>query len=259
MAKIVVTEELKNKLLKFLENKRSSDLVSTYLFYIESHYKLKPVLFSREKSIYQNTEEVIQHLEKDNKLWHRTEITVGFSDLSVNEETKKIYICPFSGKVFGDNTHANPQDAIYDWVSRCPENKELIGGVRSKRFLVSEDPEVISRYVQKEKKWDNKKKEVFSSALNGKLFISKQAVIKDFKKNYLRPMNLVEVQSQNRFQIEEHFLEFIQENLEESKISEFVQALAEIEEFLPYVEQWLEAGEEEEEEVELEEEAEVKE
>ena len=74
-----------------------------------------------------------------------TEIKIGQDTRSVNEQTKKIYICPFSGKVFGDNTHPNPQDAIYDWVSTCAENNERVGGLRVKRFFVSEDPEMIQQ------------------------------------------------------------------------------------------------------------------
>lgn len=64
-------------------------------------------------------------------------------------QQRKIYICPFTGKVFGDNTHPNPQDAIYDWVSKCPENKERLDGIKVKRFFVSEDPDVIKNYIQK--------------------------------------------------------------------------------------------------------------
>ena len=56
-------------------------------------------------------DQAIDALEKENKLWNETEIKITYSKEAVNEETKKIYICPFSGKVFGDNTHPNPQDA----------------------------------------------------------------------------------------------------------------------------------------------------
>ena len=49
------------------------------------------------------------------------------------------------------------------------------------------------------------------------------------------------MQNQNKFKIEEHFLAFIQKQLVEDKITAFVEALAEFDEFLPYVERWVEA------------------
>ncbi len=49
------------------------------------------------------------------------------------------------------------------------------------------------------------------------------------------------MQNQNRFHIEEHFLAFIQKQLVEDKITAFVEALAEFDEFMPYVERWVEA------------------
>ena len=52
-------------------------------------------------------------------------------------------------------------------------------------------------------------------------------------------MSLVEVQSQNRFEIEAGFLAFIQKQLAEDKITDFVEALSESESFLPYIEQWV--------------------
>jgi hypothetical protein len=142
--------------------------------------------------------------------------------------------------VYGDNTHPNPQDAIYDWVSKCPENTERQGGLRVKRFFISEDPEVIKNYMSKMKTKEPIKKVVFSSVLSGKLFNSKQAVIDDFKKNYLKRLTLTEVQNQNRFEIEDHFLAFIQKQLVEEKVTAFVEALAEIPDFVPYVEHWIE-------------------
>jgi hypothetical protein len=198
------------------------------------------VLYPKEKKIYQSSEDAVKYLENDNKLWHEAEIKIGFSTQSVNEQTKKIYICPFTGKVFGDNTHPNPQDAIYDWVSKCPENTERQGGLRVKRFFISDDSEVIKSYLAKTKTKEPITKVVYSSVLSGKLFISKEAVIEDFKRNYLKRLSLVEVQNQNRFEIEDHFLAFIQKQLAEEKITDFVEALAEIQDFVPYVEHWIE-------------------
>lgn len=238
---MVITEDNRQELKQFLDENHPAELVNTYLHFIEVKHKLKPVLFPKDKTIYQSADDAVRLLEKENKLYHETEIKIGFSNESVNEQTKKIYICPFTGKVFGDNTHPNPQDAIYDWVARCPENKERIGGLPAKRFFISEDPGVIESYRAKVKHKEPIKKVVFSSVINGKLFISKQAVIEDFKANYLKPLNLIEVQGQNRFQIEEHFLAFIQNHLVEDKVAAFVEALADHKEFVPYVEQWIEA------------------
>ena len=234
-----ISAEQKNELLKFLKKNRNVDLVTIYLIFIEEKFKLKPVLFPRDKKIYQSLEGLIQKLESDSKLWRETEIVIQFGQQSVNEETKKIYICPFTGKVFGDNTHPNPQDAIYDWVSKCPENKERVGGLPAKRFFVSEDPEVIKNYMSARK--SSIKKVVYSSAITGKLFNSKAAVIEDFKKNHIKLLTLFEVQNQNRYEIEEEFLAFIQKQLNEEKLSQFVEALSQIAEFGPYVEKWVEA------------------
>ncbi len=239
---IVITDEQKKVLERFLDENRPAELINTYLCFVEHKFNLQPVLFPKEKSIYQSTEDLVRLLENEGKLWHETEIKIGFGQASVNEETKKIYICPFTGKVFGDNTHPNPQDAIYDWVSKCPENTERVGGLRVKRFFVSEDPEVIKSYADKTRsKKEPIKKVVYSSVLSGKLFNSKEAVIEDFKRNYLKKLSLVEVQNQNKFKIEDHFLAFIQKQLAEDKITAFVEALAEFDEFLPYVERWVEA------------------
>ena len=240
MTQTVISKEIKNELEQFLKENESAELVNTYLFYVEKKFNLHPVLFPKDKVIYQSEEDAVKHVEKLQQLWHETEIKIGFSNLSVNDQTTKIYICPFTGKVFGDNTHPNPQDAIYDWVSKCPENTERVNGLRVKRFFISEDPEVIKSYAAKTKPKEGITKVVYSSVLSGKLFNSKESVIKDFKQNYLKRLTLVEVQNQNRYQIEQHFLEFIQKQLVEDKIASFVEALAEFEEFNPYVTQWLE-------------------
>ncbi len=240
MTKVSINDDDINVLKKFLSENRPAELVNTYLCFIENKFNLQPVLFPKDKKIYQSVEDAVKYLEKEGKLWHEAEIKIGFSNQAVNDQTKKIYICPFTGKVFGDNTNPNPQDAIYDWVSKCPENTERQGGLRVKRFFISEDPEVIKNYMSKIKTKEPIKKVVFSSVLSGKLFNSKESVIEDFKKNYLKRLTLAEVQNQNRFEIEEHFLAFIQKQLVEDKVTAFVEALAEIPEFVPYVERWIE-------------------
>lgn len=242
MSKLVITEDIKKKLQDFLQN-NPAELVNTYLCYVEQRFSLEPVVFPKDKVIFQSSDDAVGILEKEGKLWHETEITINFGQAAVNEETKKIYICPFTGKVFADNTSPNPQDAIYDWVSKCPENKERMGGLRVKRFYISEDPEVIKSYIDKTKlKKESVKKVVYTSVISGKLFNSKKAVIDDFKNNYLKKLSLEEVQSQNKFQIEDSFLEFIQKQLVEDKITAFVEALAEHKEFMPYVERWVESA-----------------
>ncbi len=238
---MALPESTKNSLLQFLQERRSPELLAAYLFYLEQHFHLQPVVFVRDKIIYQSADTAIKKLEGEGKVWRETEIKIGYGPPSVNDQTKKIYICPFTGKVFADNTHPNPQDAIYDWVSKCPENTERIGGVPAKRFFVSEDLEVIRNYIKPPKQPISKT--VFSSAVTGKLFNSKEAVIRDFKEHYLKPMTLVEVQNQNRFQLEDSFLNFIQDHLQEDKIASFVENLAEDPAFHPYVNKWVEAAE----------------
>lgn len=233
-----ITDHLKEELLNFLKKNKKADLITTYLYFLEKKHNIRPVLYAREKMIYQSQEDLLKKLEEQGKLWRETEIKIQFGEQSVNEQTKKIYICPFTGKVFGDNTHPNPQDAIYDWVSKCPENTERLEGLRVKRFFVSEDSEVIKNYIIKRK--EPVKKIVFSSAATGKLFNSKHAVVEDFVKNQLKTLELVEVPNQNRYQIEEQFLTFIQKQLEDSKISAFVEALSGIDEFASHLEGWLE-------------------
>lgn len=239
MSKVIISKETKELLDHFLEENSPAPLVNTYLFFIENKYNLQPVLFPKDKLVYQSSESAIKSLENENKLWHQTEIKITFGDQSVNEQTKKIYICPFCGKVYGDNTNPNPQDAIYDHIGRCPENKERLGGLRVKRFFVSEDIDVIKSYLDKEVKKAPITKTVYSSVLSGKLFNTKEAVIQDFRKNYLKRMSLAEVQNQNKFTIETGFLEFIQTQLVEDKIAGFVEAMAEIKDFQPIVEKWL--------------------
>ncbi len=243
MAALVISETLKDELLKFLKKNKKADLITTYLYFLEKKFNIDPVLFIRDKMIFQSQDDLVKKLESQGKLWRETEIKIQYGQQNVNDQTRKIYICPFTGKVFGDNTHPNPQDAIYDWVSKCPENKERVGGLKAKRFFVSEDPEVIKNYIVKRK--EPITKIVYSSAVTGKLFNSKEAIIDDFMKNQLKPIPLEEVPNQNRFQIEETFLTFIQKQLEESKINGFVEALSQHEEFSPFVEQWLEEVKEE--------------
>ena len=254
-----ISDKLKRALFKYVEGHESPELVETYMHYVEKKYDLVPVLFPRERKIYRSADEAVEILEGAGKLCHETAIKINFGEPDVNEQTKKVYICPFTGKVFGDNTHPNPQDAIYDWVSKCPENTERVNGLRVKRFFISDDPEIIKGYIPTEKPKEPISRVVFTSALSGKLFNDRKTVIEDFRKHYLKKMALPEVQSQEKFDIEEGFTEFLQEQLDENKIAACVEGLAEHEEFLPYVQTWLEGDEEEEAVEDVAETAEVEE
>ena len=238
MASSVITKSLKDLLLSFLKKNKKADLLTTYFYFLEKKFNIQPMIFLREKKIYQSKDEILHKVEEEGKLYRETEIKIQVGTPQVNDKTKKIYICPFTGKVFGDNTHPNPQDAIYDWVSKCPENKERIDGIKVKRFFVSEDPEVIKNYIKKQK--EPISKIVFSSGLTGKLFNSKNAVIEDFEKNQIKPIDLAEVPGQNRFQIEDHFFTFIQEHLDDSKLAAFIEEMSAHAEFKSFVEQWIE-------------------
>ncbi|MBI3212055.1 MAG: DUF2709 domain-containing protein [Simkania negevensis] len=238
MTTSLLTEGLKGILRDFFKKNKKADLLSTYFFFLEKKYQVRPVVYIREKKVYQSEKEILEKVEAEGKLWRETEIKIQMGAATVNEHTKRIYICPFTGKAFGDNTHPNPQDAIYDWVSNCPENTERVDGMKVKRFYVSEDPEVIKNYIQKRTKAVSKI--VFSSGVTGKLFNSKEAVIEDFKKNQLKEIPLSEVPTQNRFQIEERFLDFIEAELDDAKISSFVEEMNGVEEFAPYAARWVE-------------------
>ena len=236
---MALTQKLKKEIFEFLQQHRSPDLLTAYFFYLEKQFHIEPVVFLQDKMIFQSASDAMKKLESENKIWRETEIKIGYGPQSVNELTKRIYICPFTGKVFGDNTHPNPQDAIYDWVERCPENKERVDGVKAKRFHVSDDLEVIRNYIKPRK--EPITKIVYSSAVSGKLYNSKESVVRDFKQNYLKSMPLVDVQNQNRFVLEDDFLHFIEEHLQESKITTFVEVLADDDLFAPYVNRWVEA------------------
>lgn len=239
MSELTITKEILSKIKKFLHDNPGADLLPTYLYFVEQQFGIHPVLYPPQKIIYRNSEEAISCVNALGKFCHEVEITIGQTEKAVNAETKKIYICPFSGKVFGDNTHPNPQDAIYDWVSHCPENTERVGGLRVKRFFVSDDPAVIAEYAKKAEVKEPKIKLVFVSPLTGKLFSSKEAIREDFLKSWIKPMSLAEVHSQNRFKIEDNFLEFFQKQLEEEKVTDFVKAVAEESDLQSDVERWL--------------------
>ncbi len=237
MTKLAVSDSMVSEMENFLKKNRKADLITTYLFFLEKKYRIDPVVFAREKKIYQSKDDLIRILESQGKLWRETEIKIQMGKPSVNDATKKIYICPYTGKVFGDNTHPNPQDAIYEWVSKCPENTDRKDGMRVKKFYISEDPEVIKSYIKEQKA--PLKKIVYTSIITGKLFHSKAGVIEDFCDNQIRPIPMRDVPTQNRFEIQEEFLAFIQNHLEENKISVFVETLSQYEPFVKHVQRWM--------------------
>jgi hypothetical protein len=114
--------------------------------------------------------------------------------------------------------------------------------MRVKKFYISEDPEVIKSYIKELK--EPLKKIVYTSIITGKLFHSKEGVVEDFITNQIRPIPMKDVPTQNRFEIQEAFLEFIQTHLEESKIAAFVEALSQYEPFAKHVQRWMEEGQE---------------
>lgn len=232
-------------LKEYVSKTKKPELIATYLRYVEEKLRLHPALFLKEKMVFKSADEALRILEEQGNLWRETEIKVGYVSSAVDDQTTKIYICPFTGKVFGNNTCPNPQDAIYDWVSTCKENTERVGGLKVKRFFVSEDPEVIRSYAAKFAPKEPTVKIVFSSGINGKLFHSKEAVVEDAKDNYVKHITLTEVMNQSKYHIDESFMALIQEQLQEDKIASFVEAAAKIPELVPYVEKWLGQVEEE--------------
>ena len=239
MVEALLTPEIKKSLTHYLDENPKCDLVDAYLLVLEKRHKLKPVLFPAGKKIYESADSAVKHLEKENKLCHEAEVQISFSKETVNEKTKKIYICPFDGKVYGDNTSANPQDSIYEHVAKCPSNTERSGGLPVRRFFVSEDPEMIAKY-RTERKAPVKRK-VYSSVITGRLFSSPTAVMRDFRENHVKPVTIAEALGQNRFELEENFLNFLQKQLEEENVAAFVEEMAEIDEFAPHVSRWIEA------------------
>jgi len=257
MTKLAISEGIYKDLLDFIKKNRNVDLITTYLSFLEMKHNLSPVVFMKEKKIFLSQDHLVKALEKEHKLYRETTIKIQLGKKSVNEESKKIYICPYSGKVFADNTHPNPQDAIYDWVSHCPENTERKDGIRVKKFYISEDPEVIKNYITPQSA--ELSKTVFSSVVTGKLFNSKKGVIQDLLDNQIKSIPMKQVTTQNRFELHDDFLQFLESNLEDSKVSAFVETLSTRDEFTRYIKKWMEDSEEEAETevVEAEEESSV--
>ena len=64
MANSVITKSLKDLLVGFLKKNKKADLLTTYFFFLEKKYSIQPVLFLKEKTIYQSKEEILKKLEE---------------------------------------------------------------------------------------------------------------------------------------------------------------------------------------------------
>ncbi len=59
MTTLVITSSLKDELNKFLQKNKKADLITTYLFFLEKKFNIKPVLYISDKTIYQSHEDLI--------------------------------------------------------------------------------------------------------------------------------------------------------------------------------------------------------
>lgn len=228
-----ISPEHRSELLKFLKKNPDADAVAGYCAYVEQKYRIKPVVYSRQKKIYKTLDDLMKHLEAEGKFCRETEITIHYGKQSVNDNTKKIVICPFCSNVIGDNMVQNLSDAAYEHVRKCKDNHELVGGVPSKRFSVSEDSDLIATYMTERKA--AVKKVVYTSA-TGKLYNSREAVIDDFKKNQMKPVSFYEVVlNPKEYEIEESLAAFRDDQVVEEKIISFLEGLSKHTEFEPYV------------------------
>ena len=64
--------------------------------------------------------------------------------------------------------------------------------------------------------------------------------ITHLKGYHIKKLTLMDVQNQNKFHIEEEFLNFLQSELKEDKIQIFVQELSKYKEFEKYLDKWFE-------------------
>ena len=67
MSKLLVAKEFQQSLIDFLKSTKHPELISTYLFFVEQKFELQPVLFIRDKLIYQSETDAIRALEKEDK------------------------------------------------------------------------------------------------------------------------------------------------------------------------------------------------
>ena len=76
MGALVITESLKDELDAFLQKNKKTDLITAYLFFLGKKFNISPVLYIRDKTIYQGKEDLLKNLEEQGKLWRETEIKI---------------------------------------------------------------------------------------------------------------------------------------------------------------------------------------
>ena len=239
MAKLKFTKKTISSLLVFLNKNKKTDVVSAYIKYLELNFNVMPIIYLPKKTIYMDLDECVDELKSNDELYRKTELKVSYDKSAVNDDTTKVYICPFSGKVFGNNTHPNPQDAIYQWVSQCPDNNEYVDGMKAKRFFISEDPKIIKGYINKSEKTITKT--VFASKVNGKLFNSIEKLESETTKQYCKHFTLLETYNQNKFELSDEVVSFFQKYIDEDLINEFVDELRLVEGYAPFITKWEES------------------
>lgn len=236
---LAITTEQKAHLLNFLKKTKNVTPLMGYCAFLEDKHHLKLVICPREKIICQSMADLVAYLEAQGKLWKQTECSIQYSRPLVDHNTKQIYICPHCGWAVGDNTDY-PTDAICTHVKKCPKNHERIGGLPTDRFIISKNPEDIKKHIPEKK--SSVQKVVFTSHFDPKkVFISKQAVIDDFKKSYVKSVSLSEAASAVLEEkpepiIEEKLKAFIDQQIQE--FDAFIQILAEDKNFELYLKKW---------------------
>ena len=193
-----------------------------YILILQHVHDIDPVVFLPNKVIFKNSEDAVHKLttkaHTHNIAIETIKILMHRQAAVVNDETTKIYICPYTGKVFGNNTCNYPEDEIYDWVSTYATSNNIGTGTK---FFISSDKELINTYLSSNP--DNYKT-VYKIQGNNQLFLDVVTAEKQLVKS-LVPMDLNSVLNQNKFQIEASFLKVCQHVLQDSYISKIVAVL----------------------------------
>lgn len=216
--------------IKRMCSKKGIDFTEVYLSIVRELYDIDPVYYVQNKTLYKNREDARRHLCEHGNAIETLKIVVHEEAPAVDENTSKIYICPFSGKVFGNNMFSHPEDAIYDWVAKLPNNEISNSGVRKKRFFVSTDRALIVSYLHPSEK---QFKIVYKIQGSGNLFLSQEDAELHLI-NSLGSMSLKNVLNQNKLVLEPSFLSLCQELLEESciqKVSAILNDIPQLSEF----------------------------
>ena len=242
-----ISKQLLDHLEKQIKAKKNPSCGTAYMYYLKNILKISPVVYMPSKTIYESIQHCIEHLSDKNEIYRETSIKICYQASAVNNETTKIYICPYSGKIFGNNTHENPQDAIYDWVSRCPENKDYINGIKSKKFFISEDPKTISQYINKNEKTIEKK--VYApfhnkGILKDKVYNTISSLEKDIANKCFKSISIQDCDDESRYIISDGLTN---NYLNDDTFTEFYNILSNREEFDYFTHLWSQEEEEEHE------------